>query len=149
MDDLAETTSPQQRGKPFEKGQSGNPNGRPRGARHKTTIAMQALLDGQGEALAQKAVELALEGDSVALRLCLERLLPTRKDSPVPFSLPALKSSQDAAGALASILEAVSIGDLTPIEAQSIAALIETYRKTLETTELETRIKQLEEMVIK
>lgn len=129
----------------FQKGQSGNPAGKPKGARHKTTIAMQTLLDGQGEALAQKAIEFALEGDSVALRLCLERLLPTRKDSPVPFFLPALKSSQDAAGALAAILEAVSIGDLTPIEAQSVAALIETYRRTLETTELETRIKQLEE----
>jgi hypothetical protein len=129
----------------FQKGQSGNPAGKPKGTRHKTTIAMQALLDGQGEALAQKAIYLALDGDLVALRLCLERLLPARKDSHVSFSLPEMKSARDTSSALAAILEAVSIGDLSPIEAQSIAALIETYRKTLETTELETRIKQLEE----
>lgn len=60
----------------FRKGQSGNPSGRPRGARNKTTRAVEALLDGEAEALTRKAIERALEGDTTALCLCLDRLLP-------------------------------------------------------------------------
>ena len=72
----------------FRKGQSGNPSGRPRGARNKTTLAVEALLDGEAEVLTRKAIERAKDGDSVALRLCLERILPPRKDRPVSFALP-------------------------------------------------------------
>jgi hypothetical protein len=70
----------------FRKGQSGNPSGRPRGARNKTTLAVEALLDGEAEALTRKAIERALEGDTTALRLCLDRLLPPRKGRPVSFA---------------------------------------------------------------
>ena len=78
----------------FRKGQSGNPSGRPRGARNKTTLAVEALLDGEAEVLTRKAVERAKEGDSVALRLCLERILPPRKDRPVSFALPKIESAR-------------------------------------------------------
>lgn len=122
---------------------AGNP-GRPAGSRHKTTMAVLSLLDGQGEALAQKAVELALEGDSTALRLCIERIAPTRKDGPVSFDLPSMQTAQDAATGAASIIEAVSAGELTPSEGAQVMALVETYRRTLEVTELEARISALE-----
>jgi hypothetical protein len=65
------------------KGQSGNPSGRPPGARHKATVAAEALLDGEAEGLTRKALEMALDGDTVALRLCLERILPPRRERPV------------------------------------------------------------------
>jgi len=80
----------------FRKGQSGNPSGRPRGARNKTTLAVEALLDGEAEVLTRKAIERAKDGDSVALRLCLERILPPRKDRPVSFALPKIESAADA-----------------------------------------------------
>ena len=121
----------------------GNP-GRPKGARHKTTLAVEALLDGQAEALTQKAVDMALEGDGAALRLCLERVAPARKDAPVQFDLPPIKTAYDASDAAQAVLRAVSEGDLTPFEAASVMALVEGYRKTLETTELEARITALE-----
>ena len=53
----------------------GNP-GRPAGSRHKYVLAIQSLLDGEAEALGRKAIELALAGDTVVLRLCLERIAP-------------------------------------------------------------------------
>jgi Family of unknown function (DUF5681) len=56
----------------FSKGQSGNPAGKPPGARHRASMAAEALLDGEVQALTRKAIERALEGDGVALRLCLE-----------------------------------------------------------------------------
>jgi len=121
----------------------GNP-GRPKGARHKATRAALALLEGEAEALSRKAIETALEGDTTALRLCLERIAPPRKDAPVTFNLPPMQSAADAAKAAASVLEAVATGDLTPTEGAHIMALVETYRRTLETSELETRLTALE-----
>ena len=67
----------------------GNP-GRPKGARHRTTVAIEVLLDGEAEALTRKAVEMALGGDTTAMRLCLERLAPPRRDRPVPSTWPRL-----------------------------------------------------------
>lgn len=122
----------------------GNP-GRPTGARHKTTMAVLSLLDGQGEALAQKAVEMALEGDTTALRLCIERIAPTRKDAPVRFDLPAMQSAQDAAQGAQAVLKAVSEGELTPTEGTQVMALVDSYRRTLETTEFEKRLQALED----
>ncbi len=62
--------------------------GKPRGTRHKATQAVLALLEGEGEALTRTTVEMALAGDTVALRLCLERLAPPRRDAPVVFTCP-------------------------------------------------------------
>jgi hypothetical protein len=121
----------------------GNP-GRPRGARHKATRAALALLDGEAEALTRQAVTMALDGDGAALRLCLERIAPPRRDAPVQFGLPRMETARDAAKAAGAVLEAVALGDLTPTEGAHIMALVETYRRTLETTELEARVAALE-----
>ena len=69
----AENTIEKQRGRPFQKGQSGNPAGKPKGARNKATLAVEALLDGEAEELTRKAIELAKAGDIPALRICLDR----------------------------------------------------------------------------
>lgn len=121
----------------------GNP-GRPRGARHKTTLAIEEILDGEADVLTRKAVELALEGDTTALRLCLERIAPARKDAPVNFELPPIECAQDASRAAQAVLRAVSEGDITPGEAAAVMALVEAYRKVLETDELESRVAALE-----
>jgi hypothetical protein len=124
----------------------GNP-GKPKGTRHKATQAALALLDGQAEALTRKAVDMALSGDGAALRLCLDRIAPPRRDAPVTFDLPPMQSAADAAKAAGAVLAAVADGDLTPQEGAHIMALIETYRRTLETTELEARVVALEHNV--
>jgi hypothetical protein len=122
---------------------SGNP-GKPKGTRHKATQAVLALLDGEAEALTRQAVTMALDGDGVALRLCLERIAPPRRDAPVQFDLPRMETARDAAKAAGAVLEAVADGDLTPMEGAHIMALVETYRRTLETSELEARVAALE-----
>jgi hypothetical protein len=130
------------RGKPFL---AGNP-GRPKGSKNATTLLMESLLDGQAQALTQKAIELALTGDMAALRLCLERVLPPRKDRPVTFTLPPIASASDAAKASASLVAAVSLGEITPSEAVELGRLLESYVRTLEITELEERLSKLERM---
>ena len=128
----------------FKSGQSGNPGGRPKGALNKATLASQALLDGEAEALTRKVVELAKEGNLAALRLCLERLLPPRKDRPITFSLPKLGGAEDLPKVLGAILEAVARGEITPGEGQTLAAIVDGYRKGLETADLEGRVAALE-----
>ena len=121
----------------------GNP-GKPQGARHKATKAVSELLDGSAEVITQKAVDMALEGDTTALRLCLERIAPPRKDTPIVFALPQMKSVSDAATAAAGIVEAVALGQITPLEATAVMGLVDSYRRTLELTELEARMQALE-----
>jgi hypothetical protein len=121
----------------------GNP-GKPRGTRHKATQAVLALLDGEAEALTRQAVKMALDGDGAALRLCLERIAPPRKDAPVQFNLPRMETARDAAKAAGAVLEAVAEGELTPTEGAHIMQLIENFRRTLETSELEARVAALE-----
>jgi hypothetical protein len=140
------TEAGKQRGRPFQKGQSGNPDGRPKGSRNAITIALKALLDGQATALTQKAVDLALTGDMAALRLCLDRILPPRKDRPVTFKLPPIESAQDAAATVSAVLAAVAAGDLTPADAGEISNVIESYVKAFETAELAERLERLERM---
>ncbi len=118
--------------------------GKPKGARNRTTKAVAELLEGEAQALTRKAIELALSGDTIAMRLCLERIAPPRKDAPVSFGLPSMKTAASAAKAAGAVLEAVSTGQLTPLEAVQIMGLIETYRRTLETSEFEARIVALE-----
>lgn len=122
---------------------AGNP-GRPPGARHKATRAALALLDGETEALTRRAVQKALTGDVGALKLCLERIVPAAKDAPVQFDLPRMETAADAARAAGAVLEAVATGEMTPTEGAHVMSLIETYRRTLELTEIETRLAALE-----
>lgn len=117
-----------QRGRPFKRGQSGNPKGRPRGARNRATVAAEALLEGEAEALTRKAVELALAGDVTALRLCMERLVPPRKDRPVCLDLPPINGPEDAQRAVNVVLGAVAAGRLTPSEAAALCGLVDAAR---------------------
>jgi hypothetical protein len=120
-------------------------SGKPPGARHRVTRAIEELLEGEHEALTRKAIEKALEGDMTALRLCLDRLSPPRKDSPISITLPAVKSIDDALQASAAVLEAVAAGDITPDEAGRVMALLAAHRTIVETVDLEQRIIKLEE----
>jgi hypothetical protein len=133
------------RGRPFR---AGNP-GRPPGSRHKATIAAEALLDGQAEALTQKAMEAALNGDTTALRLCMDRIIPPRRERLVKFALPPLERAEDAAAAMAAIMAAVAGGELSLGEAESVAKLVELFVRSLEAGEFERRLGALEELARK
>ena len=87
---------------------------------------------------------MALEGDTTALRLCIERIAPARKDAPIEFDLPHMNSAHDAAQAASAILAEVAAGSITPLEGASVMGLVEQYRRTLEASDLERRIEALE-----
>lgn len=144
MADGPENTGGKQAGGKFRRGTSGNPSGKPLGARHKVTRAVEALLEGQHAALTQKAIDLALTGDGPALRLCLDRIAPARKDSPIAFALPPIVTAADTVTASASLLDAVAAGDVTPDEAGRVMALLAAHKALVEAGDLEARITALE-----
>jgi len=132
------------RGRPFTKGRSGNPRGREVGRRNRASLAAEALLDGEADALTRRAVELAIEGDPAALKLCLERILAPRRERVVRFALPPIDSAADIARAMGAVAAAVADGALTPGEASALAQLVDTFVRAIETSDFDRRLQSLE-----
>jgi hypothetical protein len=130
----------------FVKGQSGNPAGRPPGARNRGTLIAEGLFAEEGEALARKAIERALDGDLGALRLCLDRLMPRGRSRPVRFPLPRIAGAADVPAAVAAILEGVSAGELAPSEGMDLIRVVESAVRCLgAAARLEARLAEREQ----
>jgi len=146
---MAANTGEEQRrrglGQPFQRGQSGNPRGRRPGARNRTCALALKLMDAEAEPVIVALIQAAKGGDVAAIKLVLERIAPQSRNRPVHFYVPPIVSAADLGGAMNTILQAAGDGSLTPDEAASIASLIETRRRTIETVELEERITALEQ----
>ena len=128
----------------FARGNRVGSAGKLPGTRHKVTLAVEALLQGQHAALTQKAINKALEGDTVALRLCLDRIAPPRRDAPITIDLPAVKNAADAVTAGSAVMAALSAGEATPDEAARVMAILTAQKGLIETCDLESRIVELE-----
>jgi hypothetical protein len=131
----------------FKPGQSGNPKGKPRGTKDKRT-ALRQLLEPHAEGLVQKAVDMALEGDSSALRLCLERIIPAYRaqDAPTGIDLSKMDLScpEGILKAGNAVVGAVTEGRVTPDHGKALVTLLDSQRKALDTVELEQRLADLE-----
>jgi hypothetical protein len=143
-DVTAENSARKQRGKPFPKGHSGNPQGKPRGARNRVLAALDQIGDEAAKDVLQAAVTAARGGDLRAAELILARVWPARKDRPVMLDLPAMRTAGDLAAALGAVAGAVASGTIAPAEGQAVAAVLESQRRAIETVELERRIAALE-----
>jgi hypothetical protein len=108
-------------------------------------MAVQALLEGEAEALTRKCIDLARGGDTTALRLCMERLAPALKSRAVQLPLPAVETAGDVLKAQAATIHAMAAGKITPDEAATIAGVLEAKRRAIETVQLEERVAKLEQ----
>ncbi|MFH1885207.1 MAG: hypothetical protein ABIM40_00800 [Pseudomonadota bacterium] len=111
---------------------------------NKVTRAAQELLDGEAEALTRKAVDMALEGDRTALKLCMDRIIPPRKDRPLEMALPSIEGAGDLLKFSAAILEAVGRGEITPSEGATLAGIVGNHAKAMELHEIEQRLADIE-----
>jgi Family of unknown function (DUF5681) len=132
---------------PFQKGQSGNPAGRPRGIVNRATALTQDLLSEHAEWIARKVIELAEEGDMAAIRVCMERLVPPIKHRPVAVELPPIEKPADSVEAVASIVAAVAAGDLTAAEAAELAKVVDVYLRALDSKGFNERLSALEQEI--
>jgi hypothetical protein len=129
---------------PFQPGQSGNPAGRPPGARNKRTLLLENLMENEAESIALAAIGKAKAGDMAAIRMVLDRLAPACRERPIDFELPPLAAPADAVRAMAAIIAGLAAGELTPSEAESLSKVVDRYVRALEATEFETRLTELE-----
>jgi hypothetical protein len=124
------------RGRPFAPGNAG----RPRGSRNRTTLAAEDLLDSEAEKLTRKAIDLALAGDVLALRLCLERLLPPRRERRVALDLSVLRSGADVPAGISLIVAALAAGKISLPEADASIKLLETITRCLDEAKQRERV---------
>ena len=124
----------------------GNP-GKPKGARNKATLMAQEMLQSEADALVQRAVQLAMAGNASIMKLCMDRLVPLRRERTVEFEIGLLETAKDAVLAAGRVTQMVASGELTPSEGQALSSIIETQRRAIETAELERRILILEASV--
>jgi len=132
------------RGRPFPTGNAAG-SGRPTGSRNKTTQAAQGLLSEYAEPVTKKCLTMAMHGDSTAMRLVMERILPARRSAPLQFKLPKMESLSDIPKGAQAILTAVAKGRLTMDEGDRLMALLERYGRVLETIVILPRLEAVEQ----
>jgi hypothetical protein len=140
------STQKQRRGR-FQPGKSGNPAGKPKGARNHATRLAEALIDGQATELVQRAVEMAMAGDASVMRALLDRLVATRKERAINLAMPKITAAADLIAAASAIAEAATSGEITPGEAASLSSLVANTAKAIETAEIVERLTKLEEQL--
>lgn len=130
----------------FQPGQSGNPTGRPKGIKDRRVV-MRDLFQPHASELIGKAIKLALSGDTTALRICIDRVVPPVKEEPIVVTLPTIAGPEDCTRAQAAVLNAVAAGEVLPGAGQVLSGLIENQRRAYETTELAARLSAIEQQL--
>lgn len=125
----------------FEKGKSGNPNGRPPGTDDKRRESRK-LLEAHKEDLIKKVVEMALNGDTSALKICIDRIIPALRPKDAPILLAKPDGGLSEYGR--TVLEAMAAGDISPDEATTVMGAISAQARIVEVDELEKRVAALE-----
>jgi hypothetical protein len=122
---------------PFQKGQSGNPAGRPPGSKNRATMFAEALLDGEAEMIHRNLIRAAVNGEPWAVRLCIDRMSPRLRPraSPIAFELPQIRTAADIPPAIAKIASALAEGDLTIDEAERYTRVLKEWMEMLQSAE--------------
>jgi len=132
------------RGRPWPKGQSGNPAGRKRGCRNWATRMAAAYLDGEAEGLLRRTVELAHAGSGFHMKLALDRTLPPLRERPAPIALPPIASAADLAPAMDAVVAAVSRGEITTSQAVELSMVVATRLRAIEASEFDRQLRAIE-----
>jgi len=128
----------------FQPGQSGNPAGRPRGARNKRTIAAECMFDREATDIIDRLIRLAKGGDIAAIRMCLDRICPRQRERPLSLELPPMTAPADAVAAMGAIVQAIGDGDLGATEAAGLARVVAGFSQAIAATDQEQRLREIE-----
>jgi len=135
------------RGKPFAKGVSGNPAGRPQGSRNRATPLRELISDDQSDAIVNMMIKAAMDGNLTAARYLLDRLAPASPSQPIMIDLPLIDTVEAGAQAIDVTLKAVGQGDITLNEAKEVIELIKDRIKLIETVSFEQRLLKVEQEI--
>jgi len=129
----------------FKKGESGNLLGRPKGIQDKRT-KLRLLLEPHVEPIVNKLIELALNGDTTALKLCMDRIIPVLKpvSQPINIDIPLPENLTDMAKIF---LKSTASGDLSPDVAIQLISAIASISKIEEIETVKYRLEALERVI--
>jgi hypothetical protein len=134
------------RGRPFEAGNQFG-QGRPKGSRNRPKPG-DDLWEKFAPHLVGEFIRRALkEGDRTALRLCVDRVSPTRRGAPLSFKVPTIRSAQDCERAAEKVTEALHRGQCTPAEATEVMRFLQAHTQLLQDLQMESRLDELEERI--
>lgn len=122
--------------------------GRPAGSRNKTTELLQSMADGHAADIMHTAIQKAVRGDSLCIKVLLDRLVPKMRDKAVQLDMPLIDTALDAKGALESVIQSVAQGDITPSEGKAVADLVEAYARVSNYETLSKKISDLEKKIL-
>ena len=125
----------------WKTGESGNPKGRPKGSGQ--VAQLRAAIAAQVPALLDKLMRQALEGDTSAARLLLERAIAPLKAAEQPQALALPDGSLTAQGR--AVLRSVASGELAPTQGAALLGAIGTLARVSEIDELAARVAALEQ----
>lgn len=128
----------------FLKGKSGNPNGKPKGARHKSSLLAEKLFSDEIQDICKGVIGEAKAGNMQAAKIVLDRLLPPRKDRFIEIDLPKIENCSDVLMAVGRIADAVGTGQISPSEGEALARIVDIQTRALELNEHEQRLTALE-----
>ena len=129
----------------FPKGVSGNPAGRRKGIPNKVSRKVIERIADNRDALLDVLLAKALDGDLLALKLCLERLCPPQKELPLPsIKLPEIAGPEDLPKATEALMQAAASGSMTPSALAAMTAVVRAHVEAVQTADLAERIRKLE-----
>jgi thioredoxin-like negative regulator of GroEL len=129
----------------FIKGQSGNPQGRPKGSG--ISAKLRQAIEGEAEAIIKAMIEQAKAGDMQAAKALLDRVLPALKPESQAIHLPELVAAGTMAEKARAAIDAAGAGAVSPSAASDLVAAIAGLARVVETTELQQRLDELERMM--
>ncbi len=127
---------------PFEKNNQFS-TGRPRGARNKAVVWREAVGGAGTEKVIRRVQKEAERGNMYAAALVLARTWPRRRGRPVQIDLPAVTDTNGLVAAQAAVIAAMAQGEISPDEAESVASVLETQRRAIETNDHARQIEEL------
>jgi hypothetical protein len=137
-------TAARTRGRPFAPNTSGNPAGRPKGARNRVTVTLERIMEGDALEIVAAVLAQAKTGDLTAARLILDRVAPVPRDRRISLDLPAADTADGVDKAVCAVIAAVADGTLLLSEAVALSGLLDMRRKSIESREFESRLIALE-----
>lgn len=134
----------------YKKGESGNPAGKKPGTLNKRT-RLAKLLEAHAEKLIDKTVELALDGEVNALRLCIERLIPKATSQQVEIDIKDfdIENLDNLSAVGKQIITATTSGIISPDEARQMMGVLDAQRKLVEHVDMGKKLDELSEYLPK
>jgi hypothetical protein len=127
------------RGRPFQPGNSFG-RGRPTGSPNKPKVAGLRLLEEYADHLIRTCLAMALDGDRSCMRLCMERIIPLRRDPPIEINLPAIHVAEDLSRMAEKVTQGIRRGKITPQEGETMMRILESRIRVMESVEYVKRM---------